>query len=187
MPWSRTHPHPLLAEWTQRHRVCGAGQRAVVVGCGLGADAEHLAALGYDTVAFDISATAVTLARGRWPASTVCYLTADLLAPPVQWRAAFDFVVEILTVQALPESLHPAAIANVSHLVAPGGTLLAIAAVHDDRAPAGPTGPWPLRRDDMEAFTANHLFVTEIEHLSDPRPPHELRWRAACRALETGA
>jgi hypothetical protein len=54
MPWSREHPHPLLAAWTRERAPDGTGLRAVVVGCGLGADAEHVAALGYDTVAFDV-------------------------------------------------------------------------------------------------------------------------------------
>ncbi len=186
LPWSREDPHPLLVAWARQHRVRGAGRRAVAVGCGLGADAEYLAALGYDTVAFDISATAVTLARSRWPASTVRYLAADLLAPPIEWHAAFDFVVEVITVQALPEALHPVAIANISRFVAPGGTLLVIAAARDDRVPVGPTGPWPLHRDEVEAFAANHLTIGEIEQVPDPRPPHERRWRATFRAPKKG-
>ena len=48
MPWNRSEPHVLLAEWTQAQRPDGAGRRAIVVGCGLGADAEHVAGLGFD-------------------------------------------------------------------------------------------------------------------------------------------
>lgn len=77
---------------------CAAG-RAVVVGCGLGADAEYLAVLDSETVAFDVSATAVDPSRQGWPASTVRYLAADLIAPPLEWREAFDLVVEVITVQ----------------------------------------------------------------------------------------
>jgi SAM-dependent methyltransferase len=182
LPWSRSVAHPLLTAWTQQHRPCGGGRRAVVVGCGLGADAEHLAILGHETVAFDVSPTAVALSRQRWPASTVRYLAADLLAPPAQWREAFDLVVEVITVQALPEALHPAAITSISHFVAPGGTLLVIAAVRDDRAAPDPNGPWPLRRDEVEAFAAGRLITTAIEQVPDPRPPHEPRWRATFRA-----
>jgi hypothetical protein len=63
MPWSRTAPHPLLSEWTAVRD--GTGRTAVVVGCGLGADAEHVAGVGYDTTAFDIAETAVAVARAR--------------------------------------------------------------------------------------------------------------------------
>jgi len=37
MPWDRAHPSALLKEWLTGS---GAGRSAVVVGCGLGADAE---------------------------------------------------------------------------------------------------------------------------------------------------
>ena len=77
-----------------------------MVGCGLGDDAEYVSRFGYDTVAFDISESAVRLAQERFPGSTVHYRAADLLAPPAEWRHAFDLVVEIMTVQALPEHLH---------------------------------------------------------------------------------
>src|SRR3954454_2185162 len=61
MPWDRTDPHDLLADFLAGRDAIrdGAGLRAVVVGAGYGADAEHLASLGYDTTAFDISPSAV--------------------------------------------------------------------------------------------------------------------------------
>lgn len=57
VPWDRAAPHSLLAEWAARSRVTGEGRRALVVGAGLGRDAEFLAGLGFDVDAFDISAT----------------------------------------------------------------------------------------------------------------------------------
>jgi ubiquinone/menaquinone biosynthesis C-methylase UbiE len=74
-----------------------------VVGCGLGDDAEYVAGRGFDTVAFDISASAIRAARRRYPDSAVHYVTADLLDPPGEWERAFDLVVESLTLQALPD------------------------------------------------------------------------------------
>jgi SAM-dependent methyltransferase len=62
MPWSRTAPHPLLADWTAVTPL-SSRRRAVAVGCALGADAEHLARLGFYTLAFDIAPTAIALAR----------------------------------------------------------------------------------------------------------------------------
>jgi len=87
MPWDRTRPSALLADWLTGS---GTGRSAVVVGCGLGADAEFVAAHGFATTAFDISATAVRTARQRYPTSPVDYRTADLFALPDGW--AFDLV-----------------------------------------------------------------------------------------------
>ena len=48
VPWRRRQPHPLLANWASARELSEGGQRAVVVGCGLGADAEYVAAIGFD-------------------------------------------------------------------------------------------------------------------------------------------
>jgi pimeloyl-ACP methyl ester carboxylesterase/SAM-dependent methyltransferase len=181
MPWARTDAHPLLVRWAEAKRLVGAGNRAVVVGCGLGADAEYVAGLGYDTVAFDIAETAVRVARERFPDSKVDYRTADLLDPPAQWLAAFDLVVEIITVQALPEPYRGQAIVNVGRLVAPGGTLIAIAAArHEGDAPAE-APPFPLTRSEVDTFATDGLAPVLIEDTVDPRTPEQKRWRAEFR------
>ncbi|MEP7089063.1 MAG: class I SAM-dependent methyltransferase [Nocardioidaceae bacterium] len=168
MPWERDEPHRLLRLWTQAQALHGEGRRAVVVGCGLGADAEHLARLGFETVGFDVSGTAVRLARGRHPDTAVDYRVADLLDLPVQWRDAFDLVVEVFTVQALPDPPRAAAIRAVSTLVAPGGTLLAIAfrRVDGDDPDAGP--PFPLDRATMDSLAGDHLRIFAAEELDGP-------------------
>jgi pimeloyl-ACP methyl ester carboxylesterase/SAM-dependent methyltransferase len=184
MPWDRTGPHPLLVHWARARRLTGAGRRAVVVGCGLGADAEYVAGLGYDSVAFDISGTAVRLARERHPGTRVEYLTADLLAPPAAWSRAFDLVVEIITVQALPDPPRRQAIVNVGRMVAAGGTLFVIAAARpdDDRCAEAPrTPPWPLARAEIDAFAADGLTPVRTERVTDPRSPDALRWVAEFR------
>src|SRR6266702_1468555 len=130
MPWARTDPHPLLVQWAEAKALVGAG-------------------LGYDTVAFDIAETAVRVARERFPDSTVQYGTADLLDPPAQWLAAFDLVVEIITVQALPEPYRGQAIVNVGRLVAPGGTLIAIAAARQEGDVPAQAPPFPLTRAEL--------------------------------------
>jgi 2-polyprenyl-3-methyl-5-hydroxy-6-metoxy-1,4-benzoquinol methylase len=63
--WSRLDPHPLIVNWARARGLTGHGRRAAVVGCGLGADAEYLAALHFDTTGFDVSATAILLAEQR--------------------------------------------------------------------------------------------------------------------------
>jgi pimeloyl-ACP methyl ester carboxylesterase/SAM-dependent methyltransferase len=172
MPWDRSGPQPLLAEWAQRS--APTGEVAVIVGCGLGGDAEFVASLGLRTVAFDVSDSAIAIARHRFPDSTVDYRVASLLDPPAEWSRAFDLVVEIHTVQALPRDVRARAIGNVADLVAPGGTLLVIAFSGDADRP-GP--PWPLTRTDVDSFTADGLQPVMIEENADGTP----RWRAEFR------
>jgi SAM-dependent methyltransferase len=180
VPWDRGGPSPLLVEWTDRRALHGHGRRAVVVGCGLGDDAEHVAGLGFRTVAFDIAPTAIRGARRRFPDSRVEYLVADLLDPPADWHRAFDLVVESITVQALPDPPRAAAIANVASLVAPGGTLLVLAAAREQHEPAnGP--PWPLTRAEVEAFATGGVTAARIEDLRNMPDPWERRWRAEFR------
>jgi SAM-dependent methyltransferase len=181
VPWHSGAPSPLLVEWTAARDLDGRGARAVVVGCGLGDDAEHIASLGFDTVAFDIAPSAGRGARRRFPESAVEYVVADLLDPPGEWRRAFDLVVESITVQSLPDPPRPAAIANVATLVAPGGTLLVLAAARDAGEPAnGP--PWPLTRGEVEAFATGGVAAVRIEDLRGMPEPWERRWRAEFRA-----
>ena len=141
-----------------------------MVGCGLGADAEFVAAHGFATTAFDISATAVRTARQRYPTSPVDYRTADLFALPDGW--AFDLVVEIINVQALPVSLRPEAVAAVAGLVAPGGTLLAVENVRT--GPLSSRPPWPFSHAEITSFADHGLDPVRIEQLDDGIR----RWRA---------
>jgi SAM-dependent methyltransferase len=178
VPWDHDEPRPSLVEWMERRGLEGAGRRAIVVGCGFGAEAEYIAGLGFDTLAFDISPTAIRLARERHPDSRVNYTSADLLDLPADWVGAFDLVVEVITVQSLPDSLRAQAIAGVANLVAPGGTLIAIAAArdHDGEPVDGP--PWPLTRDEIDSFArSGALEPVEIERFTDTMP----RWRAEFR------
>ncbi|GAA2760261.1 class I SAM-dependent methyltransferase [Actinopolymorpha rutila] len=177
IPWDRGTPHPLLADWAQERRLAGAGRRALVVGCGFGRDAEFLARLGYDTVAFDVSSTAVEEARRRHPTSPVSYVTADLLDPPADWVGAYDLVVESMNVQALPDPPRADAIARIGPLVAPGGTLLVIQVAGDDDAGRVQGPPWPLSRAEIDAFATGDLRPVRIERLrNDADDPG--RWRA---------
>lgn len=185
VPWDRGAPHRLLVDWAERRGLAGHGETAIVVGSGLGEDAEFLARRGFATVGFDIAPTAIEGARRRFPDSAVHYLVADLLDLPVRWRARFDLVVEIFTVQALPVSYRRQATHNVGALVAPGGTLIAIAAARaaardaDDGEVHGP--PWPLTRREIDAFAAYGIEPVRIEDIPLPDDPDDHRWRAEFR------
>jgi SAM-dependent methyltransferase len=176
VPWDRAGaPQQLLADWAVEHGVTGVGRRAVVVGCGLGGDAEFLAGLGFAVVGFDFSAPAIEAARGLNPGSPVDYVVADLLALPAGWLGGYDLVVESLTVQSLPRAIRPRVVAAVRSLVAPGGTVLVISSQQGTRAEAE-TGPWPLSRADLESFAGDGFTAVRLEQ---PSGPDGLpRWRA---------
>ena len=182
VPWDRGAPHWLLTAWAERKALNGDGRRALVVGCGLGADAEYIAGRGFAVLAFDISASAIRAARRRFPGSAVDYQVADLLAPPAGWREAFDLVVESQTIQALPDPPRRDAIASIGRMVAPGGTLVVIALARADGEEAGPWPPWPITRAEIESFTATGLAPVTIEEVAGagPEPPGR-RWRAEFR------
>ncbi|WIM93252.1 methyltransferase domain-containing protein [Actinoplanes oblitus] len=154
----------------------GEGRRALVVGCGPGRDAEYLATRGYAVTGFDISETAIALARQRHPASPVDYRVADLLDPPPDWHRAFDLVLESNNVQALPAGIRARAIATVGEFVAPGGTLLILAAAATDSPGDGP--PWPLTRAEIDAFATPGLRQVAVEELPAPDSRLVIRWRA---------
>jgi SAM-dependent methyltransferase len=160
VPWDDAEPNRLLVAWAEAARPAGASRRAAVVGAGLGEDAELVAGLGFDTLAFDVSETAMRLARRRFPDTVVDYRPADLFDLPAGWRGAFDLVVEAWTVQALPVETRAAAIAGVRSLLAPGGTLIAIATAYDGDD-SGP--PWPLTRAQVRSFADGDVRLVRLE------------------------
>lgn len=183
VPWDRGTPNPLLVQWVEGGGLGGRRPRVVVVGAGYGRDAEYLAALGLPTSAFDLSPAAVAQTRTRFPESSVDYRTADLLSLPRELHQAYELVVESMTVQALPEPERSRAIHAVATLVAPGGTLL-VAFGHDGPAAErdGVEGPpWPLLREDVEAFGDDGLETVRIERLGGDDQADVVRWRAELR------
>ncbi len=172
IPWANLCPNSRLLDFWNAHPLPTAGKTALTIGCGLGDDAEQLAAWGFRTMAFDISETAIRASRKRFPATTVEYLTANLLEPPSTWCRAFDFVFEANTLQVLPAKLRPRAIENIAGFLCPGGRLLVIAR---GREPSDLEGqvPWPVTRGELSAFTAAGLHELSFEDLLDLEDPSE--------------
>jgi SAM-dependent methyltransferase len=181
IPWDGSAPSPRLV--SALAGINGDG-RALVIGCGLGDDAEHVASLGFNTVAFDVSPTAVAGARRRFSHSTVEYVTADLLWPPPSWTAAFDLVVEVYTLQVLTGLARLRAFARVAQMVAPGGRLLVIAGARDEYDHPG-TMPWPLTRAEIESLCEYGLSRDSIVDFIDHEGERTVRrWRAWFTAPE---
>lgn len=149
VPWADLKPKDKLVEWLTANP--GEGRRAIDIACGLGDNAEAMAAAGYDTVAFDLAGKAIDWARRRFPGSPVDYRVASLTEPPAEWLGAFDMVHECYTIQSVPPELHPRFSRAVADLVKPGGILLVYARKRAEDAPAGGP-PWPLKPSETNIF-----------------------------------
>jgi hypothetical protein len=177
VPWDRGAPSRYLTEWAGA--LHGAGQRAVVAGCGLGDDAEFIAGLGFQTTAFDISPTAIAAAPpvcwlggalpGRGPAQPASCLAACLRPGRGEPAPA-----------GAPDPPRRDAIARLGDLVAPQGTLIVIARAREPgQRVQGP--PWALTRAEVSAFADGGLEPVRIEDMHDPQMPWPRRWRAEFR------
>jgi SAM-dependent methyltransferase len=178
VPWADLRPNPNVVEWFEANPLRGEEQTALVVGCGLGDDAEFLATLGFRVTAFDISPSAIGWCQRRFPNSEVSYEIGDLLAPAPHWRRAFDFVLEAYTLQVLPQDVRKKAIAALAETVKPGGTLLVICRGRNPEDPKGQM-PWPVLQPELSALERAGLSLVAFEEFWDRHDdPPAWRFRA---------
>ncbi len=176
IPWADRAVNPHLAAWCEREALPRPGARVLVVGCGLGDDAEYLATRGATVNAFDLSETAIAWCRQRFPDSPVTYECANLLTFPGE----YDLVVEIYTLQAMPLEMRAAAIRAVGKL---GRELLLICRGRDEADPPGEL-PWPLTRQELEGLGEAGLAPVTFEDFDDPFDPGKRRFRGYWRRVE---
>lgn len=178
VPWADGRPNPHLVEWFEAERPEVAD--ALVIGCGLGDDAEWLAARVGRVTAFDVSPSAIEQAGLRFASSSARYQVADVLRLPPHWRRAFDFVFEAYTLQVLPPDVRRPAIRAVASTVADRGTLLVVSrgrGIEGDRGEM----PWPLTRSELEAFAAEGLGEVAFDDFIDDEDPPVRRFRLVSR------
>jgi SAM-dependent methyltransferase len=193
IPWADLRPNPHLVEWLNSAAPAPqapAPRRALVIGCGLGDDAELLASRGWSVVAFDISAEAIRWARERFPRSDVDYRTVDLFDAPGEWRRQFDLVVEVYTLQVLPPAggLRARAVRVAAGWVSVGGLLLLIARGRAESDPPGQM-PWPLTEREVRAFEeagGAGLHCEVFDDFLDRDEPAVRRFRAVFRRIGAG-
>ncbi len=182
VPWADMTVNLNLAEWLNREQIRGTGKRAIVIGCGLGDDAEALAQLGFEVTAFDISPTAIAWCQKRFPDSAVTYQVADLFKVPIAWQGEFDFVLESYTLQAMPKAVRDRAISHVAALVKINGSLLIICRGRNANEPAE-TVPFPLTREELGAFQSQGLQAVTFEDFYE-KGTSKRRFRAHYRRSE---
>ncbi|MEX2139066.1 MAG: class I SAM-dependent methyltransferase [Pirellulales bacterium] len=180
IPWADMAVNPNLSAWLARTDLIAAQRQALVIGCGLGDDAEALCAAGFRVTAFDISDTCIAWCRRRFPESSVGYCVADLFSPPPAWQRAFDFVLETYTLQVLPENLRATAIRQIADFVAGDGRLLVITRGRDAADDPGAM-PWPLLQSELSEFARAGLIELTFEDYLDSEDPPVRRFRVEYR------
>lgn len=176
IPWADLEPNRFFVEFARKTSLQGEGKKALVVGCGLGDDAKFLADLGFEVTAFDISKTAIEWAKRINPG--IRFEIADLFSPPRGWLGAFDFVLEIYTIQPLPLGLRPDVIDAIAGFVKPGGEIVVVTRGREDDEEPDEL-PWPLSRKDLSRFEENGLRQSyfEIAEEEDEPPRFIVRYQ----------
>ena len=163
--WADEESNPWLVEWLDQQGGLTSGLRAVVVGCGLGDDAEELSRRGHQVVAFDLSETAIEWAKSRFPDTTVEYLQADLFDLPTV-IGTYDFVFEAYTLQVLPIPMRSKAVSAIAGLVCESGQLLVVCRGSESNEDLeGP--PWPLTRAELGRFREAGLPADSFDDFMD--------------------
>lgn len=164
IPWADLKPNKFLVRFAEKTNLQGDGRKALVVGCGLGDDARFLSDSGFDVTAFDISPTAIEWARKLHKDTDIDFFVADLFNPPKEWFGAFEFVLEIYTIQPLPMEMRENVIDAISNFVELRGKLLVVTrGREDDEEPL--ELPWALSRKDLSRFEANNLRQIYFEEM----------------------
>lgn len=167
IPWADLEPNKFLRRFAEEQNLTGNGRTALVVGCGLGDDARYLYDLGFKVTAFDISETAVQWARRLHGDTDIRFFVADLFDAPNEWYQAFEFVLEVYTIQPLPLEMRVRVIDAIANFVKfPNGKLLVVTrGREDDEQPA--ELPWALSRKDLSRFDENGLKQTFFGEMFD--------------------
>jgi SAM-dependent methyltransferase len=171
IPWADLAPNKFLVQFAESTNLKGNGRSALVIGCGLGDDARFLHDLGFRVTAFDISATAIEWARRLHADTDINFFVADLFNPPKDWYQAFEFVLEVYTIQPLPLEMRPKVINAIANFARIGGTLVVVTrGREDDEEPK--ELPWALSRKDLSRFDVNGFRQIRFEEMpGDEEPP----------------
>jgi SAM-dependent methyltransferase len=162
IPWGDLTPNRFFRAFAESTKLSGDGRSALVVGCGLGDDARYLHDLGFRVTAFDVSPTAIGWARRLHVGTDIQFEVCDLFEPFRGWIGAFEYVLEIYTIQPLPLELRPRVIESIASFVAPGGTLVVVTrGREDDEQPD--VLPWPASRRELAHFENFGLEQQQFE------------------------
>ena len=181
IPWADLEPNRFLRAWAEGTGLEGRGRKALVVGCGLGDDAVYLDDLGFEVTAFDISASAIEWAKRLHKDRNIKFEAMDLFEPYRAWLGAFEFVLEVYTIQPLPLEMREKTIDAIARFVAPGGELVVVCRGREDDEETDKL-PWPLSLKDLSRFEWNGLRQVHFEVMDGDEDPPEPRFIAVYRS-----
>ena len=173
--WADLEPSPYLISWLKEEKITKENKTAIVIGCGVGDDAQALSQFGFKVTAFDISPTAIELCKKRFPNSKVTYIVADLFDYPKDWFESFDVVYECNTIQVLPDQYRKKARKAMSSLLAKDGYILVSCRSREEGTMLDVI-PLPLSKSEMDEFVTLDK-LTEVSFLAyndtqEPPVPH---------------
>jgi SAM-dependent methyltransferase len=168
--WADLKPSSYLIKWLNNCVFKHLGRKAIVIGCGVGDDAEALSKAGYEVTAFDISPEAIRLCKDRYPNTTVNYLVADLFDYPAPWTEKFELVYECNTIQVLPGRYRiQARDAMVSLLAAQG--YIVVSCRSRLKGKQQDDIPLPLDKEELNSFIKCGLSEMSFEAYDDAQEP----------------
>ena len=159
--WHLSVPSPELVQAVADGWLSGPA-RVLDVGCGIGTEAAHLHALGWQAAGIDLSRVALRAAAACNPGPA--YLQADLLRAPLR-SSSVDACLDRGCFQYLAASDRAGYAAEISRVLRPGGKLLL-------RAPLRAAG---VRNDITEQVIRTTFTGWQIEHMERTAIPSDTR------------
>ena len=138
------------------------GGRALDVGCGLGVEAGHLAAAGWQVAGVDLSQVALASAAGG--ANGAVFVRADVRRLPFH-QGCFDAALDRGCFHYLDPRDRPRYADELRRVLRPGGRLLLRASLHA----AG------VRNDIDETVIGRTFAAWQIEHMQRAAAPSDTR------------
>ena len=168
--WADLVPNPYLVDWLEINPVTWLKKKAIAIGCGVGDDAEAMAASGYEVTAFDIAPSAIALCKKRYPDTKVNYLLADLFDYPKEWAQDFDLVYECNTIQVLPGKYRRQAMDAMVSLMSDEGHLL-VSCRSRNTGEDEDAIPLPLDKEEIGGFMDFGLVEKSFLAYDDDQEP----------------
>lgn len=172
--WADLEPSEYLVDWIKNNPSEKEKPTAIVIGCGVGDDAEALSKFGYKVIGFDISPNAIKLCKNRYPKTKVDYQVADLFDYPKEWYQNFDLVYECNTIQVLPGQYRIKARKAISNLLAPLGNVL-VSCRSRKKGEQKDDIPLPLDKEEISQFVKTDklqetMFISYNDKQNPPVP-----------------
>lgn len=180
-PWE-SGPRPVLVELCETGRIAPdhrAGNRAIDLGCGSGADSIFLAQQGFTVTGVDFSQVAIDKARLAAADADIedgpNFVVDDLLAlPDEQVPGPFDLLFDGGTIDDFPPAVRPRVADTVTRLASPDAVFVmwCFYAERGDLPMMSLGGPSRFGAPPIEPGEETELFgdAWDIEHLDLPDP-----------------